>query len=126
MATEEKQVVKSINEDKRLFTAIVLRPNEVDAHGDIYDAETVEKACHDFTEFCRQGNLQHIVETQSITFVESHIAKTSYQLGEGEVKEGDWLMTARIEDDDLWKACKEGLFTGFSVGCKALVETLDE
>ena len=44
--SEDKQenVAKALDSDKRLFTAVVLRPDVPDAHGDIYDEETVEKA----------------------------------------------------------------------------------
>jgi hypothetical protein len=122
----EKPVVKSVDKEKRLFTAVVLRPNVADSQGDIYDEDVVEKACHDYNEFCRQANIQHLIQTNLIVPVESYIAKSSFKLGEGEVAEGDWVMTSRIDDDELWDMCKSGDFTGYSVGCKALVETLDD
>ena len=43
-----EDVVKSIDSDKRLFTALTLRPKVPDAHGDIYDEDAVEKGCHNF------------------------------------------------------------------------------
>ena len=119
-------VHKSIDEDKRLFTAIVLRPDVVDAHGDIYSKEVVEKACHDYNANCRQGNLQHLIDTNAVVPVESSIAKSSYKLGEGEVIEGDWVMTMKINHDEIWKACKEGLFTGLSVGARATIVMLED
>lgn len=122
----EKVVLKSVDKDKRLFTAVVLRPNVPDAHGDIYDEEVVEKACHDYLEFCGKGNLQHLIQTDLISPVECWIAKCDMQLGEGEVLKGDWVMTSRIHDDEIWKMCKDGEFTGYSVGCKALIEELEE
>lgn len=121
----EKPVVKSIDTDKKLFTAVVLRPNTVDAHGDIYDEEAVEKACYDYNEFCRQGNLQHLMQTELVVPVESWVSKTDHILGEGEVKKGDWLMTVRVDNDEIWDMCKKGEFTGFSIGCKSLVEDLN-
>lgn len=126
MTLENKPVVKSLNIEKRLFTAVVLRPNVVDAHGDIYDGETVEKACFDFNEYCRQGNLQHLIQTSLVVPVESWISKVDHPLGEGEVLTGDWIMTCRIDNDEVWEMCKKGEFTGYSVGCKALVEELTE
>lgn len=124
--TTSKPVVKSINEDKRLFTAVVLRPEVVDAHGDIYDFDVVEKACHDFTFFCGQGNIQHVLNSDVVKFVESYIAPFDYTLGEGEVKKGDWVATARIDNDELWEMCKDGTFTGFSIGCTAVVEDITD
>ena len=121
----EKHVIKSVDTDKRLFTAVVLRPNAVDSHGDIYDEDVVEKACHDFNEFCRQGNLQHLIQTDLIVPVESWIAKSDMFLGKGEVLKGDWVMTSRIDNDEVWEMCKNGDFTGYSIGCISSVETLD-
>lgn len=120
------EVAKSIDEEQKLFTAVVLRPDMVDAHGDIYDDVAVEKACHNYMEFCRKGNLQHLVQVEKAIPVESYIAKSDFPLGEGEVKKGDWVMTMKINDDDIWQGCKDGLFTGFSVGCKGEVEDLDD
>lgn len=122
----EKPVLKSIDNEKKLFTAVVLRPDTVDSHGDIYDADTVEKACHNYNEFCRAGNLQHLVQTSLVVPVESWIAKSSHQLGDGEIKKGDWVMTVRVDNDEIWEMCKKGEFTGFSVGCKSLVQDLEE
>lgn len=121
----EKPVVKSIDTDKRLFTAVVLRPNTVDAHGDIYDEASVEKACHDYNEFCRQGNLQHLIQTDLVVPVESWVSKADHELGNGEVLKGDWLMTVRVDDEQIWDMCLKGEFTGFSIGCKSMVENLE-
>lgn len=124
----QENVAKSIDIEKRLFTAVVLRPDIPDAHGDIYDSNTVEDACHNFTQFCRKANLQHSVdvENDSVYFVENYIAPQDFQLGEGTVMKGDWVATAKINNDEIWKMCKEGSFTGFSVGCLATTETINE
>jgi len=119
-------ILKSLDEEKRLFTAVVLRPNEIDAHGDIYDSEVVEKAAHDYMIYSQGSNLQHLIPTDQAVVVESYIAKASHTIGNGEIVEGDWIMTMKILDDGLWELCKEGVFTGFSVGCVGTVEMLDD
>lgn len=126
--SEDKQenVAKALDSDKRLFTAVVLRPDVPDAHGDIYDEETVEKACHDFYQFCGKANLQHLVEFEDITFVENWIAKEDTQLGDGMIHKGDWVATAKINNDEVWEMCKDGTFTGFSVGCLATTEMIND
>lgn len=121
-----ENVAKAVNTEKQLFTAVVLRPDVPDAHGDIYDSETVEKACHDFYEYCGKGNLQHLVAVDSIQFVENWIAKEDMKLGDGMVYKGDWVATAKIKDEEIWKMCKEGKFTGFSVGCLATTEKIND
>ncbi len=124
-------LVKSYSEEERLFTAVVLRPEVVDSHGDIYSAEVVKQAAHDFTKYCMQSNLQHQVDVEknSLAFVESYVAPCDMTEMYGkpvDVRKGDWIMTAKVSDDATWEACKNGTFTGFSVGCSSLVEELEE
>lgn len=121
-------LAKSIDEDERLFTAVVLRPEVVDAHGDIYAHDVVKQACHDYTAYCMNGNLQHTYDLvkSDMRIVESYIAPCDMKIGEGDVLKGDWIMTAKIDNDKVWAECKKGTFTGFSVGCSSLLEMLDE
>lgn len=119
-------IAKSVNTEKRQFTSVVLRPDVPDLHGDIYDADVVEEAAHNYMQHCRKSNLQHLVQTELASVVESGIAKSDYKLGDGEVKTGDWVMTMKINDDELWQMCKDGTFTGFSVGCMAETEAIDD
>lgn len=121
-------VAKSINEEQKLFTGIVLRPNVVDAHGDIYDEVVVEKACHDYVEFCMNQNLQHSIDVEKgdVSVVESYVAPADFQLGEGDVLKGDWIMTVKVHNDTVWDMCKAGDFTGFSVGCSAYAIKLED
>jgi len=124
--SEQVNLAKSLDEDKRLFTAVVLRPEVVDAHGDIYSHEVVEKACHDYNINCQAANLQHIFNTDLVTPVESYISKATHTLGEGEVVEGDWVLTFKVESEEIWEMCKGGTFTGMSVGCSARVVELED
>jgi len=120
------KIAKSVNQDKGLITAIILRPDEADLHGDIYSADEVEKACHNFNTVCRQTNIQH-TKMADFDMVESFIAPADFELGEGIVKAGDWLGTMFIDPlkhQDTWSSVKSGDFTGFSIGCKANVEKL--
>jgi hypothetical protein len=119
-----EEVKKAIDLDEHLFTAVVLVPDQVDAHGDVYSSDVVEKACHDYNTLCRKANLQHLVEIDKAYPVESYIAPADFTLGEGGVKKGSWVMTMKIEDPEIWKACKDGDLTGFSVGCIGQVEDI--
>lgn len=115
-----EMIVKHIDEDQRLITAIVLRPDVADLHDDIYDAAEVEKACHNFNTVCRKTNTQHTNPSEALV-VESYVSPANFTLGSGEVLKGDWVMTMKVLDDAEWLACKGGDFTGFSIGCKAEV-----
>jgi hypothetical protein len=124
-AKEELSLCKSVDEDKRLFTAVVLRPEVPDSHDHIYSEEVVQKACHDYNEFCREGNLQHLIQTQLVVPVESHIASADQTMEYGSILKGDWVMTVRVDDDTVWDMCKDGSFTGFSIGCDGLIDIED-
>ncbi len=121
-----EQIAKSVDESRGLVTAIILRPDVVDLNGDIYDAVEVEKACFNFNTRCRQTNVQH-EKMADFDMVESYIAKADFILGEGQVLKGDWLGTMYIDPlkhKKEWDMVKSGQFTGFSIGCKASVETI--
>lgn len=124
--TNEQALAKSVDVEKQHFTSVVLRPDVPDLHGDIYDASVVEDACHEYNELCQKANLQHLFQTDLATPIESYIAKSDFKLGGGEVKAGDWVMTMKVRDSELWEMCKNGTFTGFSVGCTAFTEAINE
>lgn len=122
--SSEVALIKSIDEEQGLVTAIVLRPNVTDLHGDIYDAGEVEKACFNFNVRCRQTNVQH-VEMADFDVVESYVAKSGFELGGGKVLAGDWVATMKLDPaGEHFAKVKSGDFTGFSIGCKASVETI--
>lgn len=122
--SEEVALIKSVDEEQGLVTAIVLRPDVADLHGDIYDAGEVEKACFNFNTRCRQTNVQH-VEMADFDMVESYVAKSGFELGGGEVIAGDWVATMQMDPaGEHFAKVKSGDFTGFSIGCKASVEAI--
>ena len=129
--TKSVPVVKSLNEDQKLATFVVLEPQDddgmtTDGHGDWYSAEEVEKACHNFNRFCRKANLLHLVETDSFEFVESYITKAAMVLGDQYIKEGTWLATCYFKDEDLWSAVLDGTFNGLSIQGYASTQPIDE
>lgn len=124
-------IKKSVNTEKRLATFIVLEPQLEDGttndlHGDWYSEEEVEKACHNFNEFCGKANLFHSIETELMTFVESYTAPVDFELNEQPIKKGTWLAVCKFNDDTLWEGVKSGKYNGLSIQCNAEVETLEE
>lgn len=127
-------IVKSLNEEKRLATFLVLEPQDEDLttsdlHGDWYDADTVESACHDFNRFCRKANLFHLVDTTAFEFVESYITETEINLGETFIKKGSWLAKIHVNDSEsgnlVWESIKSGEFNGLSVQCEGFVSDIE-
>jgi hypothetical protein len=127
-------IVKSLNEEKRLATFLVLEPQDddlttTDLHGDWYNADTVEDACHSFNRFCRKANLFHLVDTTSFEFVESYITEAEITIGEEVIKKGSWLAKIYVNKSEsgnlVWESIKSGEFNGLSVQCEGFVSDIE-
>ncbi len=108
-------IIKQANEELKQATFVVLPVDEVDLHGDIYDANEVRKACHNFNTYCRKANLLHLIDTTTFSIVESYIAPVEMQIGEKIIKAGNWISVLQFHNDDIWTDVKEGKFTGVSI-----------
>ena len=124
------EVTKALNDEKRMAMFVVLEPDSVDLHGDIYTEVEVEKACNNFNTHCQVANLFHQVETQKADIVQSFIAPAAFKLDNGvEVKKGTWLQWWHFPEGDatsdaLWEGVKSGDINGVSIGAMATVEEL--
>lgn len=119
-------VSKSVDDELKQATFLVLSPDEVDLHGDIYNADEVRKACHNFQTHCRKANLFHDAETDLASIVESYIAPSEFYLGDTFVSKGSWLQVWQVEDDEIWNLIKSGDINGVSIGCSANYEDLED
>lgn len=122
------EVVKSLNEEKRLATFVVLAPDEVDLHGDIYTQEEVEKACYDYNKNCMKANLKHLlmVDDDTAYIAESYILPCDLMLDDKMIKKGTWIQTWKITSEMIWKGVKDGYYTGLSIQCMADTEELED
>lgn len=123
---ETVQVVKSVNEELKQATFIVLAPNEVDLQGDIVSEAEVRKACYNFNKYSNQANLFHITKTATFEFAESFIAPVDFVLGNTLVSKGTWLATVQVLNDDLWELVKTGEVNGLSIGALASTEKVED
>lgn len=123
--TSNVPVFKQAQEELKQATFLVLSPDEVDLHGDIYDAVEVRKACHNFNIHCRKANLLHLFDTDSFSIVESYISPVDMQMGETIIKAGSWLAVLQFNDDSIWEGVKNGDYTGVSISGIAAAEILD-
>ena len=129
--SKSKLIQKSLNEEKRLATFIVLEPqdddgNTTDLHSDWYDENTILDACIEFNKsmHLRKGNLYHATDTDGYTFLESYILPADMELGDRIIKAGSWLMTLAFNSDWQWLAVKNGTFNGVSVQCDGVIEDI--
>lgn len=124
--TSNVPIFKQSQEELKQATFLVLSPDEVDLHGDIYDATEVRKACHNFNTHCRKANLLHLFDTESFSIVESYIAPVEMQMGETVIKAGSWLSVLQFNDYEIWEGVKSGDYSGVSIGGVAQAESLEE
>ena len=124
--TSNVPIFKQAQEELKQATFLVLSPDEVDLHGDIYDATEVRKACHNFNTHCRKANLLHLFDTESFSIVESYISPVEMKMGETIIKVGSWLSVLQFNDDEIWEGVKSGDYTGVSIGGVAQAESLEE
>jgi len=105
-------IFKQAQEELKQATFLVLSPDEVDLHGDVYDADEVRKACHNFNTYCRKANLLHLFDTEAFSVAESYIAPVGMQMGDTIIKAGSWLSVLQFTDEDIWAEVKTGNYTG--------------
>ena len=130
--TEEPvvEVTKAIDVEQRRALFVVLEPETIDLHGDIYSAEEVEKACINFNTHCNKANLFHQVQIETAKIEQSFISPSDFKLDDGRmIKKGTWLQwfyfpEGNDESDKLWDQVKSGDICGVSIGCRAFVEQL--
>lgn len=124
------EVTKALDVEQRRAMFVVLAPNEVDLHGDIYSEQEVEKACTNFNLHCMKANLFHRVMTNSATIEQSFITPSSFTTDNGvDIKKGTWLawlfFPETEEGSQLWGLVKDGSITGVSIGAVAEFEVLE-
>jgi len=119
-------VVKA-DDEKRLIWGIVLEPEVVDGQGDIYSADVIEKAAHDFlANYNRstQIGVQHNSFPAGLDLVESWCAPVNFKMGTKSIKKGTWMMVTHIENDDIWTKVKDSKIRGYSIAGIAKVKQI--
>lgn len=110
------KIIKTDSES-HFVTGVVYEPMVEDAHGNYMTADEIAKAAYWFAKNGNRVDLQHnFVSADGTAVVESWIAKSDSNIGGADIKEGTWLMTVEITDDDLWQSIENGEITGLSMG----------
>lgn len=125
------EIKKSVDEEQRMAMFVVLIPNEVDLHGDVYSEDEVESACNNFNMFCNKANLFHRVETEDAKIIQSFISPASFTLDDGrEIKKGTWVQWWYFPEteagESIWTAVKSGVINGLSIQGWASTEEINE
>ena len=129
--SKDAELKLAINEEKREVSGPVILPDQLiyrrDANGEYYikfSAETIKKMAQEFFKQDAQntGNIQHQFGVDGITFFESYLINRDRGLFPVEFEDlpdGTWMVTAKIDNDNVWNLVKSGEIRGFSIDCQA-------
>ena len=115
-------------QELQFVLGVVLEPETIDATtteksiGDIYNADEVRKAAHNFmVNYSGRGNdlMHNGLDNSELKIVESYVAPTDLSINGSQVKKGTWMMGTLIFDSTVWEAVKTGKISGYSIGGKA-------
>ena len=126
---KEKFEFKS-DEEKRIVTGAAMVPNQeiirMDAEDKPYfvyfTEETIEKAQEVFAKYgkTKSTNFEHKTGMRDVTVVESWIVTDpsndkSNALGFSDIPKGSWMVSYKVDNDELWAKVKAGEVKGFSI-----------
>ena len=123
---ETRRMTPEGEDEERFVLGEVLVPDEDDSQEDTYDAEEVRRAAHYFMEYSPQIGLMHerTLSRKKVRILESYIAPIDMNVEGRFIKQGTWLLGARIADDALWESVKDGTFSGWSIEGTAIAEEI--
>jgi len=125
-----KYQFKSTNDEKRIVTGPAMIPNQeiirLDANGNPYfvffTEETILKAQELFAKYgkTKSTNYEHEIGLRDVSVVESWIVVDSNNdksnaLGFKDIPKGSWMVSYKVDNDDLWQMVKNGEVMGFSI-----------
>jgi hypothetical protein len=125
-SVDHTRILKSDDQsEERYVFGVVLVPDETDAQGDTYDAETIRKAAFSFMENGQHKKIMHKGRpVDGVVVLETYLSKQMESHGSETFPAGTWFLGVRVNNNDIWNAIKQGTFTGFSMGGSAVRERL--
>lgn len=124
---EDTQIQLKIDEEKKMVSGPALIPDQPIYRNQggrqfyiKYSKDTIAKMALNFFKAHRntEGNVEHVVPVNGITYFESYLLNKERGLAPKEFEnlpDGTWILTAKVENDDVWDLVKSGELTGFSI-----------
>jgi len=135
-----------IDQDEHVVKMIVLEPEVADNHGHVVSEEEIQSAMYLWMEQYkntevmhrdRAGNLFPLEEkilgpdddlwkygwNNEFAILECYQSPVDYFEGEELVRKGSWVLTLRVNDEDIWQNIKSKQLTGASIGGHAALST---
>ncbi len=110
----QDNIILKIDKSKRIVTAPALVPYEEDNDGDVVSPEQIEAVAYKFMEDYQNIDIMHTFRKVAKP-VESWILREPMTINGKKLHPGTWMLSAKIEDDDVWKGILQGKYTGYSV-----------
>ena len=109
--------ILKVDDATHYITGIVYEPLVEDSHGNFMTEEEIRKAAYWFAKNGDKVDVQHSFEAvEGVSVVETYIAPCDMTVGDTPVLKGTWIMTAEVENADVWGKVQKGEVTGFSMG----------
>lgn len=142
---DEVKVQMKINEEQRIVSGPALIPDEPIYRNQggrqfyiKYTADTIKQMALNFFRTNRQneGNVEHSFSVNGITFFESYLLNKERGICPKEFEDlpdGTWILSAKVNNDEVWELVKNGTLTGFSISIEGVkleeekvIDTLEE
>ena len=117
--------VIKVDSKRHVVTGHVLVANVVDLQNDYVTPETIGKAMESYMLSFQQVGEMHTEMNPACSVVECYQATHDF-VEEGQpVSVGDWVLSVKVFDEEVWKKVEAGEYTGFSIGGRARREARD-
>jgi hypothetical protein len=127
---ETKREFKTTSSEKRIVCGAAMIPNEkiirLDGNNNeyfVFFSEDTIRLCNEM--YFKNGNnkganLEHDVAVDGVTVVESWLIEDekvdkAVALGFKDLPKGTWMISYKVDNDDVWEKIKSGEVLGFSV-----------
>ena len=128
----KEKVIYHFNDEKRIITGVALRANypilrfEDGKYFYVrFSPEEIEKMAYKFMREKKLDNvnINHSQNEGDIFLIESYILDSKHNIQEfKDVELGSWIVSYKVENDEVWEAIKKGHLNGFSVELTANLE----
>ena len=108
--------ILKVNSERRVVTGHVLAANVVDHQSDYVEPDDIWKAMEKYMIAFQQLDVMHNeVINPLLRVVECYQAPVDFELGDQPVGAGDWIMSVKVMDEEVWRQVESGELRGFSI-----------
>lgn len=135
---KEMEAKFTFNEEKHIVTGVALIPGQkiyrADADGEYYvqfSREAIERIAQKFfaDRHSSDANVMHEIPIDGVVYFESYLINKErgiLPVEFNDLPDGTWMVSAKIENPELWKLIKEGVLRGFSIEGQLILEPAEE